>query len=47
MNTDQPTTLTAQDARQGKKLGAMRYVLAISLVLSAVAGVIVYSVYAG
>lgn len=36
-------TLEAQEARQGKKLGVMRYVLAISLGLSLLAGVIIYA----
>ena len=36
-------TLDAQEARQGKKLGVMRYVLAISLGLSLLAGVIIYA----
>ena len=43
MNIDQPTDISAQDARQGKKLGVMRYVLGISLTLAIVAGVIIYS----
>lgn len=35
--------LDPQEARQGKKLGVMRYVLMISLVLAVIAGVIVYA----
>ena len=46
MNIDQPTNISAQDARQGKKLGVMRYVLSISLGLAVVAGVIIYTVFA-
>lgn len=43
MVTDEPkTTLTPQEARQGKELGVMRYVLHISLTLSVIAGVIIY-----
>jgi hypothetical protein len=43
MNIDQPTTISAQDARQGKKLGVMRYVLSISIALAVIAGVVVYA----
>jgi hypothetical protein len=39
------TVVTAQEARQGKELGVMRYVLAISLGLAVIAGVIVYFVH--
>ena len=38
-------TLNAQEARQGKELGVMRYVLHISLALSVIAGVILYAVF--
>lgn len=34
-------TLDAQEARQGKKLGVMRYVLAISLGLAVLAGIVI------
>ena len=34
---DEPKTLSAQDARQGKELGVMRYVLHISLALAVLA----------
>jgi len=34
------TVLSAEEARQGKELGVMRYVLHISLALSVVAGVL-------
>jgi hypothetical protein len=37
--------LTAQDARQGKELGVMRYVLHISLALAVIAGVVIYPVF--
>jgi hypothetical protein len=37
--------LNAQDARQGKELGVMRYVLHISLALAVVAGVVIYAVF--
>ena len=37
--------VSAQDARQGKELGVMRYVLQISLALAVIAGVILYLVY--
>ena len=35
--------LDAQEARGGKKLGVMRYVLTISLTLAVIAGVIIYA----
>jgi hypothetical protein len=38
------TVLSAQQARQGKELGVMRYVLAISLALAVIAGIWVYAV---
>ncbi len=47
MVTDEPKTLTAQEASQGKKLGVMRYVLQISLALSVLAGIIIYAIYFG
>ncbi|MBV9548646.1 MAG: hypothetical protein JO256_03120 [Alphaproteobacteria bacterium] len=36
------TELTAEEARQGKELGVMRYVLHISLALAVLAGIIIY-----
>ncbi len=43
MVIDEPkTTLSAQDARQGRELGVMRYVLYISLALAVLAGVAIY-----
>jgi len=42
MVIDEPKTLSAQDARQGKELGVMRYVLHISLALAVLAGVVIY-----
>jgi hypothetical protein len=36
--------LSAQQARQGKELGVMRYVLHISLALAIIAGVVVYAI---
>ncbi len=47
MITDEPKTLTAQDARQGKELGVMRYVLQISIGLSVLAGIVIYLVFFG
>lgn len=38
-------TLNAQEARQGKELGVMRYVLNISLALSVIAGIVLYTVF--
>jgi hypothetical protein len=37
--------LGAQDARQGKELGVMRYVLQISLALAVIAGMVVYAIF--
>jgi len=45
MITDEPKEVSAQDARQGKELGVMRYVLHISLALAVIAGVVLYAVY--
>ena len=44
---DSHPTLTAQDARQGKTLGVMRYVLGISLGLCVIAGVLIFLSQAG
>lgn len=38
------TVLSAQQARQGKELGVMRYVLYISLALAVIAGIVIYAV---
>jgi hypothetical protein len=38
-------TLTAEQARQGKELGVMRYVLYISLTLAVIGGVVVYTMF--
>ena len=38
-------TVTAQDARQGKELGVMRYVLQISLALAVVVGIVIYAIF--
>ncbi len=40
--TDKPVTLNAQDARSGKELGVMRYVLQISIALAVLAGIAVF-----
>ena len=37
--------LDDQEARGGKELGVMRYVLHISLALSVVAGVVLYAIF--
>jgi len=42
---DGKVTLSAQDARQGKELGVMRYVLHISLALAVIAGVVIYAIF--
>jgi hypothetical protein len=48
MTVDEPkTVLSGQDARQGKELGVMRYVLLTSLALAVIAGIVVYLVYFG
>ena len=39
------TVISAQDAREGKELGVMRYVLAISLGLSVIAGIVIYTIF--
>ncbi len=39
------TVLTAQEAREGKELGVMRYVLGISLGLSVIAGIVIYTIF--
>ena len=36
------TVLTTQEARGGKELGSVRYVLHISLALAVIAGIVVY-----
>jgi len=43
-DTEESKVITPVDARQGKKLGAMRYVLGISLALAVAAMVIIYIV---
>jgi hypothetical protein len=39
------TVLSAQEARQGKELGVMRYVLHISLALAVIAGIVIYAIF--
>ncbi|HYJ34620.1 MAG TPA: hypothetical protein VEV64_00585 [Rhizomicrobium sp.] len=39
------TVLSAQEARQGKELGVVRYVLHISLALAVIAGVVIYAIF--
>ena len=43
---DGKTVLSAEQARQGKELGVMRYVLHISLALAVIAGVVIYTIFA-
>jgi hypothetical protein len=43
---DRHRDLDAQEARQGKELGTVRWVLRISLALAVLAGVILYFSYA-
>ncbi|HWA69856.1 MAG TPA: hypothetical protein VG821_08495 [Rhizomicrobium sp.] len=42
---DGPVILSAQDARGGKELGVMRYVLHISLALAVIAGIVIYAIF--
>ena len=42
---DGKTVLSAQEARQGKELGVMRYVLHVSLALAVIAGVVIYTIF--
>jgi len=39
------TVLTGQEAREGKELGVMRYVLAISLAPAVIAGIVIYTIF--
>ncbi|MBA2587520.1 MAG: hypothetical protein H0U98_02740 [Alphaproteobacteria bacterium] len=39
------TVLTSEEAREGKELGVMRYVLSISLALSVIAGIVIYTIF--
>jgi hypothetical protein len=38
------TVLNTQEARQGKEMGSVRYVLHISLALAVIAGIVVYAI---
>ena len=42
---DGKTVLSAEEARQGRELGVMRYVLHISLALAVIAGVVIYAIF--
>jgi hypothetical protein len=46
MNTDKPVEISATDASGGKKLGVMRYVLGVSVVLATVVGIVLWNIYA-
>jgi hypothetical protein len=46
MTIDKPQEISAVDASGGKKLGVMRYVLGISLVLAVVVGVVLWNMFA-
>ena len=39
------TVLNTEEARQGKELGVVRYVLHISLALAVIAGIVIYAVF--
>jgi len=46
LQTDRPVEISETRASGGAKFGSVRYVLGISLALVAVAGVILWNVYA-
>jgi hypothetical protein len=46
MNIDGPVEISATKASGGIKLHAMRYVLGISIALAALAGIILWNLYA-
>ena len=46
MTNDKPVELSPTKASGGVKLHAMRYVLGISIALAAVAGMILWNIYA-
>ncbi len=37
--------LSTQEARQAKEMGSVRYVLAISLGLAVIAGIVIYTIF--
>jgi hypothetical protein len=43
---DPPVDVSEVKASQGVKLGSVRYVLGISLVLAAVAGMVIWNIFA-
>jgi hypothetical protein len=45
--TEQREVLPTQEARQGKELGSVRYVLLVSLVLAVIAGLVIYYLLLG
>jgi hypothetical protein len=45
--TEHREVLPTQEARQGKEMGSVRYVLAISLGLAVIAGLIIYYLLLG
>jgi hypothetical protein len=46
MQSDRPVEISEVEASQGVKLGSVRYVLGVSLALAAVAGVIIWNLFA-
>jgi hypothetical protein len=46
MSIEKPQEISTTKASGGVKLGVMRYVLIISVVLAAVAGIILWNIYA-
>jgi hypothetical protein len=46
MNIDKPVEISATKASGGVKLRSMRYVLGVSIALAAVAGMILWNIYA-
>jgi hypothetical protein len=46
MSIDKPTEISEIKASQGVKLGSVRYVLLTSLVLAAIAGMVIWNIFA-
>jgi hypothetical protein len=46
VQSDRPIDITEVKASGGVKLGSVRYVLAVGLMLAAVAGVVIWNIFA-
>jgi hypothetical protein len=46
MSTEKPVDISTIKASGGIKLGSVRYVLGISIALAAIAGIILWNIYA-